>query len=77
MATSSKISFHFNFRVSWPEEINQDSSSPIELGIQLNSSWMMKNNVSDVNVYFKDPVNSVRFISPKVPKLYDPSEDNI
>ena len=30
---------------------------------------MKENNVTDVNVYFKDPVNSVRFISPKVLKL--------
>ena len=42
------------------------NSTPVELGISLNSTWMKNNNISDVNVYFKDPVNSVRFIAPKV-----------
>ena len=52
--------------VQWPTTINQEKSFPTELGIRLRSKWMEENNITDVNVYFKDPVNSVRFIAPKV-----------
>ena len=39
--------------------------APVEMGISVNKSWMLENNISDINVYFKDPINNVPFISPK------------
>ena len=65
MNQSFTPTFKYFYRVVWPQEIGMDST-PVELGISLNSTWMNNNNISDVNVYFKDPVNSVRFIAPKV-----------
>ena len=39
--------------------------APVEMGISVNKTWMLENNISDINVYFKDPINNVPFISPK------------
>ena len=39
---------------------------PLEFGISLNKSWMSKNNITDVNIFFKDPINSINFRISKV-----------
>ena len=43
---------------------------PVEFGISLNFTWMSLNNITDVDVYFKDPENNVNFVTPKVFKKY-------
>lgn len=53
---------HFSF--SYPEEMK--AYKPVEFGISLNFTWMFLNNITDVDVYFKDPVNNVNFVTPKV-----------
>ena len=40
--------------------------TPVEFGISLNFTWMSLNNIKDVDVYFKDPINNVNFVTPKV-----------
>ena len=39
---------------------------PAEFGIGLNKAFMDLNNISDINVYFNDPVNDIGFMSPGV-----------
>ena len=46
------------------EEVSQ-GRAPVEMGISVNKTWMLENNITDINVYFKDPINNVPFISPK------------
>ena len=40
--------------------------TPVEFGISLNFTWMSLNNIKDIDVYFKDPINNVNFVTPKV-----------
>ena len=47
-------------------EFKRDDSIPLEIGIGLNKTFMKQNNISDLDVFFKDPFNSVGFISSKV-----------
>ena len=48
-------------------EFKRDNSIiPLELGISLNKTFMTLNNISDLDIYFKDPLNSVGFLSPKI-----------
>ena len=62
----------FNLPLSYPDgkcfsvEFKRDDSVPLELGIVLNKTFMKQNNISDLDVFFKDPSNSVGFISSKV-----------
>ena len=42
-----------------------DGLAPVEVGISVNKTWLAQHHVTDINVYFKDPVNNVPFISPK------------
>ena len=53
------------------EEVSQ-GRAPVEMGISVNKTWMLENNITDINVYFKDPINKVPFISPKetYPEFY-------
>ena len=39
---------------------------PAEFGIGLNKAFMALKNISDINVYFNDPVNDIGFMSPGV-----------
>ena len=39
--------------------------APVEMGISVNKSWLEEHGVEDINVYFKDPINNVHFVSPK------------
>ena len=39
---------------------------PAEFGKGLNKAFMDLNNISDINVYFNDPVNDICFMSPGV-----------
>ena len=57
---------YFNFFLSYElgEEVSH-GRAPVEMGISVNKTWMLENNISDINVYFKDPINNVPFISPK------------
>ena len=62
----------FYLPLSYPDgkcfsiEFKRDDSVPLELGILLNKTSMKQNNISDLDVFFKDPFNSVGFISSKV-----------
>ena len=62
----------FYLPLSYPDgkcfsiEVKRDDSIPLELGILLNKTFMKQNNISDMDVFFKDPFNSVGFISSKV-----------
>ena len=47
-------------------EFTRDDSVPLEMGIILNKTSMNQNNMSDLDIFFKDPLNSVGFISSKV-----------
>ena len=61
-----------NFLLSYElvEEVSH-GRAPVEMGISVNKTWMLENNISDINVYFKDPINNVPFISPKETYLED------
>lgn len=39
--------------------------APVEMGISVNKTWLEEHDVEDINVYFKDPINNVPFVSPK------------
>ena len=39
---------------------------PAEFGIGLNKAFMDLKNISDINVYFNDPINDIGFMSPGV-----------
>ena len=62
----------FYLPLSYPDgkcfsvEFKRDDSVPLELGIVLNKTSIKQNNISDLDVFFKDPFNSVGFISTKV-----------
>ena len=68
--------------LSYPEgkcisfEFKRNDSVPLEIGILLNKTTMKQNNISDVDVLFKDPNNSVGFLSSKVsiPSLISKSQ---
>ena len=47
-------------------EFKRDDSIPLEIGIGLNQTFMKQNNISDLDVFFKDPLHSLGFISSKV-----------
>ena len=61
-----KINKKSNLLLSYElvEEVSH-GRAPVEMGISVNKTWMLENNISDINVYFKDPINNVPFISPK------------
>ena len=62
----------FYLPLSYPDgkcfsvEFKRDDSVPLELGIVLNKTSIKQNNISDLDVFFKDPFNSDGFISSKV-----------
>ena len=62
----------FYMPLSYPDgkclsfEFKRDGSVPLELGIELNKTFVKQYNISDLDVFFKDPFNSVGFISSKV-----------
>ena len=62
----------FYLPLSYPDgkcfsfEFKRDDSIPLELGIEFNKTLMKQNNIRDMDVFFKDPINSVGFISSKV-----------
>ena len=62
----------FYLPLSYPDgkcfsfKLNRDDSVPLELGIELNKTFVKQNNISDLDVFFKDPFNSVGFFSSKV-----------
>ena len=62
----------FYLPLSYPDgkcfsvELKRDDSVPLEFGIILNKTVLQQNNVSDLDILFKDPLNSVGFISSKV-----------
>ena len=66
VTTKRKIIFKNNFLLSYElvEEVSH-GRAPVEMGISVNKTWMLENNITDINVYFKDPINNVPFISPK------------
>ena len=39
---------------------------PAEFGLGLNKAFMDLKNISDINVYFNDPINDIGFMSPGV-----------
>lgn len=39
---------------------------PAEFGIKLRRSFIVSNNITDINVYFNDPINDIGFMSPGV-----------
>ena len=43
-----------------------ESLIPAEFGIGLNKAFMDLKNISDINVYFNDPINDIGFMSPGV-----------
>ena len=47
-------------------EFKRDDSVPLEMGIILNKTSMKQNKIGDLDVFFKDPLNTVGFISSKV-----------
>ena len=62
----------FYLPLSYPDgkcfsvEFQRDDSVPLEMGIILNKTSMKQNKIGDLDVLFKDPLNSVGFISSKV-----------
>ena len=43
-----------------------ESLNPAEFGIGLNKTFMDLENISNINVYFNDPINDIGFMSPGV-----------
>ena len=41
---------------------------PAEFGIILKRSFIVWNNITNINVYFNDPINDIGFLSPGVGK---------
>ena len=39
---------------------------PAEFGIKLRRTFIVSNNITDINVYFNDPINDIGFMSPGV-----------
>ena len=62
----------FYLPLSYPDgkcfsvEFKRDDSVPLEMGIILNKTTMKENKIGDLDVFFKDPLNRVGFISSKV-----------
>ena len=51
--------------ISYKMEGNE-SLKPAEFGIGLNKTFMDLKNISNINVYFNDPINDIGFMSPGV-----------
>ena len=62
----------FYLPLSYPDgkcfsvEFKRDDSVPLEFGIVLNKTILQQNNIIDLDILLKDPLNSVGFLSPKV-----------
>ena len=44
----------------------KDELTPMVFGVFINQSLLRQNKITDMNIYFYDPINAVRFIPSKV-----------
>ena len=59
-----KYPYSFSLKIERKEEL-----TPMVFGLYINQSLLRQNNITDMNIYFYDPINAVRFIPSKVKKL--------
>lgn len=64
-----KILRSFQYLFSLKIERNEELA-PMVFGLYINQSLLRQNNITDMNIYFYDPINAVRFIPSKVKLKY-------